>query len=83
MAHEFQGQPEETLLLRLADEFRSLAIQSEWPMTIHDDDDLKYFAKRACEETTAAVEARHPEARLAHLKMAQRYDGLPRADRTA
>jgi hypothetical protein len=80
LSYEFPGRPEEALLRRLAEEFESLAVQHDWPVGFHDND-LKYFEKRACQESTAAVEARHPKARLAHLKMAQRYDGLSRAVR--
>ena len=77
MAYEFQGRPEEALLLRLADEFDRLAVERDWPLGFNAMD-LSYFAKRATQETTAAVRARSPKARLAHLSMAQRYARLSR-----
>lgn len=39
-------------------------------------DDLTYFGLRAYEETKAALEAAHPQARAAHFEMARRYDEL-------
>jgi hypothetical protein len=39
-------------------------------------DDVTYFGLRAYEETKAALEAAHPQARAAHLEMARRYDEL-------
>jgi hypothetical protein len=41
--------------------------------------DLIYFGRRASEERTAAMQARHAEARKAHLDMAERYEDLVRA----
>lgn len=41
--------------------------------------DLAYFRRRASEERTAALEARHADARLAHLQIAERYEDLVRA----
>ena len=38
--------------------------------------DANYFIRRANEERLAAMKAAHPSARLAHLKMAARYDEL-------
>lgn len=78
LAQEFQGRPEAPLLLRLASEFDRLAVERDWPLGFHEDDS-RYFARRAAQAVTAAVRARHSRARLAHLEMAQRYDGLSRA----
>jgi hypothetical protein len=36
--------------------------------------DLSYFRRRASEERTAALQARHPKARQAHLELAARYE---------
>ena len=77
MAYEFQGHPEEALLLRIAEEFDRLAVERDWPLGFNAKD-LSYFAKRATQETTAAVRATNPKARLAHLRMAQRYARLSR-----
>jgi two-component sensor histidine kinase len=44
--------------------------------------DLSYFRRRASEERTAALQARHPKARQAHLDMAERYENRVR-DMTA
>lgn len=71
----FAGRPEEALLLRLEDEFDGLAVQSHWP-TGFDESDGQHFAWRARQESLAANEAEHPKARLAHLRMAQRYERL-------
>jgi hypothetical protein len=38
-----------------------------------------YFGRRASEERTAAMQARHSNARKAHLDMAERYEDLVRA----
>ena len=38
--------------------------------------DATYFGRRANEELLAASKAEHPNARLAHLEMAARYDDL-------
>lgn len=43
------------------------------------DSDVAYFAGRASEERTAALEAQLPEARKAHLELAERYEDLVRA----
>ena len=75
LAQEFRGRPETSLLLRLAREFDRLAITKDWPLGFHENDG-RYFARRAAQEVTAAVRAAHPKARLAHLKMAQRYEAL-------
>jgi hypothetical protein len=40
--------------------------------------DVSYFRRRASEERAAALEARHPDARQAHLDMAERYEDLVR-----
>jgi hypothetical protein len=40
--------------------------------------DVSYFRRRASEERTAALNARHASARQAHLGMAQRYEDLVR-----
>ena len=36
--------------------------------------DYSYFLKRASDERTAAIHARDPRARKAHLEMAERYE---------
>jgi hypothetical protein len=36
--------------------------------------DLKYFLKRASEERTAALQVRNPNARHAHVELAERYE---------
>ena len=41
--------------------------------------DAIYFGRRANEERVAAMKAAHPDARQAHLRMAERYDELARA----
>lgn len=41
--------------------------------------DLVYFRRRASEERTAALQARHPRARQTHIAMAERYEDLVRA----
>jgi len=41
--------------------------------------DAIYFERRAREEREAAMKARHPEARQAHLDMADRYAELASA----
>lgn len=41
--------------------------------------DVAYFNRRATEETTAASQAAHPNARQAHLDMAERYRDLASA----
>ena len=38
-----------------------------------------YFGRRAGEERSAAMKARHPQARKAHLEMADRYADLATA----
>ena len=38
--------------------------------------DAGYFARRAIEERDASSRAAHPNARDAHLEMAQRYEDL-------
>jgi hypothetical protein len=40
--------------------------------------DATYFGRRANEELFAASKAEHPNARLAHLELAARYDDLAR-----
>lgn len=75
LARELHGRPEEPILLRLAEEFDRVAVQRGSPVGYHESE-IAYFAKRADQETAAAVGARHPSARLAHLQMAQRYEGL-------
>ena len=40
--------------------------------------DLSYFLKRASDERTAALHARDPRARKAHLEMAERYEARVR-----
>lgn len=61
-ANEFEGRPEKAFLLRLATEFDRL------------ENEQTYFARRASQEVTAAVHARHPNARRAHLTLARTYD---------
>jgi hypothetical protein len=41
--------------------------------------DAIYFVRRSKEERVAAMKAGHPDARRAHLKMAERYDELASA----
>jgi hypothetical protein len=41
--------------------------------------DANYFSRRANEERVAAMRAAHPNARSAHLQMAERYTQLARA----
>lgn len=41
--------------------------------------DTSYFRGRALEERSAAMQARHTEARQAHLELAERYEDLVRA----
>ena len=36
--------------------------------------DRAYFARRAAEESAAAVKATHPKVRAAHLEMAKLYE---------
>jgi hypothetical protein len=38
-----------------------------------------YFGRRASEERVAAMKSPHPQARKAHLEMANRYDDLATA----
>jgi hypothetical protein len=66
------------LLCRLASEFDRLAVTREWPLGFRDEDG-GYFRERAAREVTAAVNAGHPGARLAHLQIAQRYEELSQA----
>jgi hypothetical protein len=40
--------------------------------------DASYFGTRAAEEFIAGAEAKHPEARRAHLELAVRYNDLAR-----
>lgn len=46
-------------------------------------DDQTYFGWRAYEETQAALEAAHPQARAVHYEMAKRYQDLADAIATA
>lgn len=78
LAKEFEGRPEAPLLLRLATEFDQLAVTREWPLGL-DDEDGRYFSQRAAQEVTAAVKAVHPNARLAHLELARRYEQISQA----
>jgi hypothetical protein len=41
--------------------------------------DVSYFRRRASEERSAAMQARHAQARHAHLELAERYEDLVRA----
>jgi len=41
--------------------------------------DAEYFARRSVEAKTAALAAASPEARKAHLEMAERYADLAQA----
>jgi hypothetical protein len=43
------------------------------------EDDVSYFAGRACEEREAALRCSNLKARQAHLGMAARYDDLATA----
>ena len=76
-AEEVEGAPDRALLLRLAVEFDRLAdLAGTAPARV---EDPAYYATRASQEVTAAVKAKHPQARLAHLAMARRYDALAHA----
>ena len=66
---ELDGEAEKALLYGIASEFDRLAELSSF-------EDPAYYASRAAQEVSAAVKARHPQARLAHLMMARRYDAL-------
>jgi hypothetical protein len=76
-AQEFEGLPEKAILLRLSSEFEALAEEPE-PLSA-EAGDFPYFAHRASQEVAAAVSAKHPKARLVHLKLAQRYEALSQA----
>jgi hypothetical protein len=78
LAKEFEGRPEAPFLLRLASEFDQLAATREGPLGL-DDEDGRYFSQRAAQEVTAAVRAVHPNARLAHLELARRYEQISQA----
>lgn len=41
--------------------------------------DLAYFRRRASEERTAALQAKHLQVRKAHAQLAERYEDLVRA----
>ncbi|GAA4712161.1 hypothetical protein GCM10023325_04620 [Sphingomonas lutea] len=41
--------------------------------------DLSYFRRRASEERTAALNARHPRARQIHVAMSETYEEMVRA----
>lgn len=77
LARELHGRPEEPVLLQLASEFDRLADLQEGAS-----DEVTYCSARAAQEVSAAVKARHPKARLAHLTMAQRYEGRSQAIRS-
>ena len=74
LARELQGRPEERVLLQLASAFDELADLKNGV-----EDERSYCSHRAAQEVSAAVAARHPKARLAHLTMAQRYEGRSHA----
>jgi hypothetical protein len=80
LALELRGRPEVPVLLGLASEFDRLVHDEERLLSLHEEDRC-YFVQRAAQEVTAAVKAAHPQARLAHLKMAQRYEALSRGSR--
>jgi hypothetical protein len=42
-------------------------------------DDISYFRRRASEERTAALNARHPNVRRVHVAAAELYEELVRA----
>ena len=71
-ANDFEGRPEKAFLLRLALEFDRLDEMGVQPSAFEDEG--TYFARRASEEVSAAVQARHPNARGAHLTLARNYD---------
>lgn len=75
LAQELHGRPEAPFLHRLASEFDRIAGTKDDAAGAHEDDG-RYFAARAAQENTAAARAVHPKARLAHLRMAQRYEAL-------
>jgi hypothetical protein len=68
LSDQLNGQAEKRILYRIASEFDRLAELRGL--------DSSYYAWRASQEVSAAVKARHPAARLAHLIMARRYDAL-------
>ena len=41
--------------------------------------DVAYFSRRASEERAAATQAQHPNARQAHLELANRYQEMATA----
>jgi hypothetical protein len=41
--------------------------------------DVQYFSGRASEERAAAAKATHPQASMAHLELAERYEELASA----
>jgi len=75
-AEEVDGEPDKACLHRIAHEFDRLADEVRFK-------DRSYYAVRASQEVAAAVRARHPKARIAHLLMAQRYDAIARGSSEA
>lgn len=75
LAQEFSGKAEGPVLQSIAAEFDRLAAHD----LANYAEDQCYYLKRAQDETMAAVAAKHPRARMAHLSMARRYDALSRA----
>lgn len=71
-ADELDGTPEQPFLRRLADEFDRLAFIRVEPDAFSADD-ARYYARRAAEELHAGSKALHPNARAAHLAIAEHY----------
>ena len=71
-AAELQGTPEQPFLLRLAGEFDRLASMSSVAPDVSADD-AAYYARRAAQEMQAVSTAQHPNARAAHLAIAEQY----------
>jgi len=69
LADEVEADAEKAILYAIANEFDRLANLARWT-------DRTYYAARASQELTAAVNARNPKARLAHLVLARRYDAI-------
>lgn len=52
----------------------SRVASTEWGSAV--ESDVAYFRRRACDERAAAMRAEHPQARMAHLELAARYQEL-------
>lgn len=76
LAREVSGEADRACLIRIAREFDALAHAARCA-------DRPYYAARAAQEVTAAVQARHPRARLAHLHLAQHYEAIAQGQGSA